>query len=359
MIPNFGTVFKLAFLIDEQFQRTAGQEPGHVCPHLKKATEAESRCRGSRFCLGSQWAAVRPFTLVGQSEMLDRGENKTMPLCFVVGPIGKELTPERKHADLLLNAVIKSVLTNTEFGFTVKRADEDADPGMIGDRVISDIINADLVVADLTDLNPNAFYELGIRHSTEKPTIHMAKAGTQLPFDNVAHRTIFVDLMDWTSTEAARTRLAESVRATRVEGFKVSNPITQANASFKMRQSSDPKELFVSELQDRIAGLEAIVMRQPPTDTNPLARVDERVRLSEKGLTLLAKNIKEGAMGIASTLYRDMFSTTDTTARKFIDAIRTGQDDLAAGVHSTATHTSLSDSTKMVRRIRHFIVQSF
>src|SRR5438105_4668276 len=112
-----------------------------------------------------------------------------MALCFVIGPIGKDGSPERKHSDLLLNAVIKQVLQKTEFGYVVKRADEDADPGMIGDRVISDIINAELVVADLTDLNPNAFYELGIRHSTEKPAIHVAKAGTGLPFDNVAHRT--------------------------------------------------------------------------------------------------------------------------------------------------------------------------
>lgn len=73
------------------------------------------------------------------------------PLCFVVGPIGKDGSPERKHADLLLHAVIKEVLEAKEFGYKVKRADEDADPGMIGDRVISDIIHAELVVADLTD----------------------------------------------------------------------------------------------------------------------------------------------------------------------------------------------------------------
>jgi hypothetical protein len=49
---------------------------------------------------------------------------------------------------------------------------------MIGDRMIADILHADLVVADLTDLNPNAFYELGIRHSAEMPAIHIVKAGT-------------------------------------------------------------------------------------------------------------------------------------------------------------------------------------
>jgi hypothetical protein len=41
---------------------------------------------------------------------------------------------------LLLNAVIKQVLQHSDLGYIVKRADEDADPGMIGDRVVTDII---------------------------------------------------------------------------------------------------------------------------------------------------------------------------------------------------------------------------
>jgi hypothetical protein len=184
------------------------------------------------------------------------------PLCFVIGPIGKDGSAERKHSDLLLNAVIKQVLQTDEFNYAVKRADEDADPGMIGDRVVSDIINADLVVADLTDLNPNAFYELGIRHSTENPTIHVAKTGTQLPFDNIAHRTIFVDLMDWHSIEQARARLADSTRATKAADYRVTNPITQANASFKMRQSEDPKDQLMVEIGERLTSLEG-AMRAP------------------------------------------------------------------------------------------------
>ena len=163
--------------------------------------------------------------------MAEPNEKSALEFCFVIGPIGKDGSIERKHSDLLLNAVIKQTLKHGEFNYEVKRADEDADPGMIGDRVVTDIINADLVVADLTDLNPNAFYELGIRHSTERPTIHIARLGTALPFDNIAHRTIFVDLTDWHSIEQARARLADAARAVRAPGYKVSNPITQANAS--------------------------------------------------------------------------------------------------------------------------------
>jgi hypothetical protein len=185
-----------------------------------------------------------------------REQTPQAPLCFVIGPIGKADRPERKHADFLLHSVIKHVLEAEEFGYRVKRGDEDADPGMIGDRAISDIIHADLVVADLTDLNPNAFYELGIRHSTLKPTIHVAKADMELPFDNASHRTIFIDVTDWHSIEAGRSRLAQTARAIKEPNYRVSNPITQAKASFEMRESADPRDRVIADLQERISRLE-------------------------------------------------------------------------------------------------------
>ena len=112
-------------------------------------------------------------------------------LCFVIGPIGADRSETCKTTDFLLRGILKPALETNEFNYVVRRSDEDSDPGMIGDKVVTDIIHAELVVADLTNLNPNAFYELGIRHSTLKPTIHVAKSGTALPFDNISHRTIF------------------------------------------------------------------------------------------------------------------------------------------------------------------------
>ena len=46
----------------------------------------------------------------------------------------------------------------------VKRADEDPRPGLIDAQMIKDLLVADLVIADLSGVNPNAFYEIGIRH---------------------------------------------------------------------------------------------------------------------------------------------------------------------------------------------------
>jgi len=194
--------------------------------------------------------------------MSDAMAPPSKPLCFVIGPIGKDGSEERRHADFLLLGIIKSVLEADEFGYRVKRSDEDADPGMITDRMITDIIHAELVVADLTGLNANAFYELGIRHAALKPVIHIVKAATVLPFDNVTHRAISVDVSDWRNIEATRERLAAAARAIRAPDYKVSNPITQANASFAMRDSADPRDQVIAEMLERLGRVEAWTTRR-------------------------------------------------------------------------------------------------
>jgi hypothetical protein len=84
-------------------------------------------------------------------------------LCFVVGPIGDEGSEIRNHADWLLNGIIQPVLAGFP-EFRVKRADQDARPGLIDVHMINDILDAELVIADLSFLNPNVFYEISIRH---------------------------------------------------------------------------------------------------------------------------------------------------------------------------------------------------
>jgi hypothetical protein len=177
-------------------------------------------------------------------------------LCFVIGPIGEKGSDIRRLADFLLDGLIREALRSPDLNFEVKRADEDPRPGMINDRVIIDIIKADLVIADLTHLNPNALYELGIRHSSRLPTVHIAAQGTKLPFDNLGHSAIFIDTADWSDIKRARVDLEKAVRSTMVDGYIVSNPVTQANAAFEMTKSADPHERVVADLVARVADLE-------------------------------------------------------------------------------------------------------
>jgi len=72
--------------------------------------------------------------------------------------------------------------------FETIRADQISSPGMIDAQIIRHLIDADLVIADLSGLNPNAFYEIGIRHMVAKPIIHMQLDGEVIPFDVMLYR---------------------------------------------------------------------------------------------------------------------------------------------------------------------------
>jgi hypothetical protein len=50
-------------------------------------------------------------------------------------------------------------------------------------ELLTELYEADLVLAVLTGLNANVWYELGIRHALRKGTIMMIEEGQKLPFD--------------------------------------------------------------------------------------------------------------------------------------------------------------------------------
>jgi nucleoside 2-deoxyribosyltransferase len=54
---------------------------------------------------------------------------------------------------------------------------------VIQSTIISDLIEADLVVADLTEHNPNVMFELGVRMAHDKPVVLMKAEGTGPLFD--------------------------------------------------------------------------------------------------------------------------------------------------------------------------------
>ena len=80
--------------------------------------------------------------------------------------------------------------TLADQGYCVNKADELPTQGSIIEDIIKGITQADLIVADLTDTNPNVFYELGIAHGMGVPTVLIAQDISELPFDLSAYSTI-------------------------------------------------------------------------------------------------------------------------------------------------------------------------
>lgn len=107
--------------------------------------------------------------------------NPEKPLCFVIGPYGERGSKTRQWSDFLFNKVIAPVLADR---YQVQRTIDNPEAGQISSRIKRDLDSAAVVIADLTADNPNVYYELGYRHATGRPFIHIVRADhPKLPFD--------------------------------------------------------------------------------------------------------------------------------------------------------------------------------
>ena len=68
-------------------------------------------------------------------------------------------------------------------GAYAERVDQQIFAGSIMDRVYNQIAKADIVIGDMSDRNPNVFYEIGYAHALAKTTILVTKNEDDIPFD--------------------------------------------------------------------------------------------------------------------------------------------------------------------------------
>jgi len=74
--------------------------------------------------------------------------------------------------------------------FEIFRADDLLHQRNILKDIIESISNSDLIIAELTSLNPNVFYELGLSHGLRKDVILLTQDIEELPFDLKSYRII-------------------------------------------------------------------------------------------------------------------------------------------------------------------------
>lgn len=77
--------------------------------------------------------------------------------------------------------------------FWLVRADLIAGTGLILHSIYRELEESDVVIADLTNLNPNVMYELGFAHGAKRPTILLASNTSVLPFDLAGVRTLLYE----------------------------------------------------------------------------------------------------------------------------------------------------------------------
>ena len=126
-------------------------------------------------------------------------------LCFILSPFGREFDGTRQ---LIVNVA-------SELGYRCIRADDITEPGVIHADIWDNIQRAGAIVADITDLNPNVMFELGVAAAAKEKfrliLIIRADETTSVPFDLGPLRYIrYVDSM--VGATYLRTRLRECLK---------------------------------------------------------------------------------------------------------------------------------------------------
>jgi hypothetical protein len=93
---------------------------------------------------------------------------------FVIMPFAPELD------DIYYLAIHPAV---EELGLSCARVDEIAFTGSILDELYHQLRTARLIIAEVTQHNPNVYYELGVAHGMERPVVLLTAKVESAPFD--------------------------------------------------------------------------------------------------------------------------------------------------------------------------------
>jgi CheY-like chemotaxis protein len=147
--------------------------------------------------------------------------------CFVIMPFSSTKRCNSEQWLDIFENMIKPSVENSGYDYECFRA------SLVIGNIIRDILDnlnkADIVIADMTDRNPNVFYELGVRHALRNATILITQDIEDIPFDLRHYATI---KYEWTTKNGKeefgrKIRDAFTVIENDPDGANVMSPIRE------------------------------------------------------------------------------------------------------------------------------------
>lgn len=130
--------------------------------------------------------------------------------CFVIMPYGTRPDAGGKQVnfDKIYDDVIKPAVEGVE-GLVCERCDNIEAAGWVHEQMLKHIWEDRVAVVDVSTLNANVFYELGVRHALRRSaTILIRRQGTVSPFNIAGMKAI-----TYTTSLAGRTKVTKQIQA--------------------------------------------------------------------------------------------------------------------------------------------------
>ena len=207
--------------------------------------------------------------------------------CFVIMPFGSRTRDPNKYelwTELYFDH-IKPTVEAFDRRISCVRADEILRSGSIIGDVVDQIARSQLAIVEMTDQNPNVFYELGVRHALSSSTILLAQSASDIPFDLQDSRAIIYKFTP-RGVEKLKETLHNYVRNILDDPFRPDNPVQAYLVRSPLSPLSKPSREGVAE-EERVALLSELV----------------EIKKQNRGLSQLVQELRTAITGSISLVF--------------------------------------------------------
>jgi hypothetical protein len=142
--------------------------------------------------------------------------------CFVIMPISGTKSCTAEEWTGIFEHMIKLAVTGSRLGFECERAKPRS--GAFIKDILEGLNKSDVVIADLTDRNPNVCYELGIRHTLKNRTILIAQNMDDVPSDLQSYWVVIYQ-KDLTGASEFKRKVRDILKEMQKDPEKPDSPV--------------------------------------------------------------------------------------------------------------------------------------
>jgi hypothetical protein len=199
----------------------------------KPSSKKPKRTSGRKSSTGSKPQAKKARKRAGKKAAGPKDK------CFVISPFGGW------HDDYYGEIFCPSIKAA---GMEPCRADDLFRSSAIVHDIWHLVVSSRVLLADLTDKNPNVFYELGLAHAARKPVLLLTQSMDDVPFDLRALRVITYDVEhpDW--GQVLRENIKQGLKET------LESPERSVLPTFLLEEPTDQPHVSADEA--RLIGLQ-------------------------------------------------------------------------------------------------------
>lgn len=241
-------------------------------------------------------------------------------ICFVIMPFSKTTDIHTEeywtdHFSLFLKPLI-------EENPRLEARRSQALRGDILKQIITDLVISLVVVVDLTDSNPNVYWELGVRQSFKHCTVTIAEAGTKLPSDIGGKGTLFYYPDNYLKLEEFRRQFKLAINDCLANPNRPDSYVLETISGrgtlfeiFRQEEARRRLDALLSECEKNLSVLQNVKKRCEENQKDSSKRSYTTSRLKTPALELLVTNryIEETPtfFALADSLLSDIIMIND------------------------------------------------